>query len=587
MSKVADCSFIHFVYPFLFDPSSFAERVARVEAATCHSNTRAGEELPMWLPLWKEKGFPRDDMLAYVAGFLNPEDAGRATARVWKLNDRLDEAFGLAGRADWELVRREKKDEKAIPFSFGEVGSGSSSLFAAQLALFRVGVGFVTVRVRPESEDVLDWLEFVSNFRFVKGQRQLTVRATKASHDAATGEVKAADFFPPSAAGGVRDKEGGGRVFVDVLDALLRSGSLSPGEEWWKDVFIPEQVMPFAVIYVDGPEGDEAARAESAEAGPQAQAGVAHAGLPEDFQLIYMLRNFFHAPQGSNPAPEDLAPDHSSIIPYAERCWFIFSLDGGHFLARDAPQTHFFRRTLPDHLRDQYFLLFLIVLQQRFALMSISQDVVMKWLTEADEEKRAEAFGGIRDRLLDFAAHGLFTQVMQREHHHRAYRKWQEVFQIKALYDDVRDEVKEIHDFLQMKRTERIKQLAEERTVAEQERAAAEQAREREARALAEQLKREADERERAAQERASRLERTIGLLTVCFGVPALIISFLGINIPGLTTTSEGMRVWAALLIVLGISAVCVSTILLSLRRYVNRAVKAGVEAKGGGQDAR
>src|SRR5215213_9025633 len=200
MSKVADCSFVHFVYPFLFDPAGFRERVARLDEATCDSNTRAAEALKMWVPLWKEKGFPRDDMLAYVAGFLNPKDPDKATARVWKLNDRLDEAFGLGGRADWELVGNERRAAKAIPFRFGEVGSGSSSLFAVQLALFRVGVGFLTVRASPESDEVSDWLEFVSNFRFVKGQRQLTVRATKVSRDAETGEVKPRDFFPPPAA---------------------------------------------------------------------------------------------------------------------------------------------------------------------------------------------------------------------------------------------------------------------------------------------------------------------------------------------------------------------------------------------------
>src|SRR5215213_8684636 len=171
MSKVADCSFVHFVYPFLFDPAGFRERVARLDEATCDSNTRAAEALKMWVPLWKEKGFPRDDMLAYVAGFLNPKDPDKATARVWKLNDRLD-----------------------------EVGAGSSSLFAVQLALFRVGVCLLTVRASPESDEVSDWLEFVSNFRFVKGQRQLTVRATKVSRDAETGEVKPRDFFPPPAA---------------------------------------------------------------------------------------------------------------------------------------------------------------------------------------------------------------------------------------------------------------------------------------------------------------------------------------------------------------------------------------------------
>src|SRR5205085_2771895 len=288
----------------------------------------------------------------------------------------------------------------------------------------------------------------------------------------------------------------------------------------------------------------------------------------EDFQLIFMLRNFYHPPQGSTPAPEVFMSDQPALIPYAERCWFIFSLDGGSFLACDAPQDDFFRHTMPAHLRDQYYLLLLIVLHQRFTLMSISQEVVTKWLTERDEEKRILAFRHIRDRLLDFTAHGLFTQVMQREHHHRSYRKWQQVFQIRNLYEEVRDEVREMHDYLQMRRTERIKQLAEERKNQMAAQAAAEATREREAKVLAEQRKKDIEDRERAAQERADRLERTIGLLGICFGVPALVISFLGINIAG-RTANEGLEIWQAFAIVLGISAVFVSAILLLLRKYM------------------
>ena len=68
--------------------------------------------------------------------------------------------------------------------------------------------------------------------------------------------------------------------------------------------------------------------------------------------------------------------------------------------------------------------------------------------------------------------------------------------------------------------------------------------------------------------------------MTVCFGVPALIIGFLGINIPGFTTSGDGLQLWEALALVLGISLVLVLTTLLTLRGYVNRAVAAQVAAK-------
>ena len=574
MRKVADCSFVHFVYPFLFDTESFAARVKQLDAAMCKSETRANRDLPMWQPLWKEKGFPRDDMLASVADFLNPKDSDKATARVWKLNDSLDEAFGLAERAAWELLKPGRQKGRVIPFHLGESGGSKSSRFAVQLALFRVGVGFLTVRATPDSEDLDEWLTFISRFRFVKGQRKYVVRATKSVRDAETQELKSVEFFPPIAAAkrpaavatsaGVAtaptkttaaEEDDAEKHFIDILDALLRSGSLSEGEEWWTDVFIPEQLIPFAALYVDEETetqaiGELAAADKATSEAHDFAAAQQEQQRREDFQLIYMLRNFYHPPQGTNPAPEDLGAEQPAIIPYAERCWFIFSLDGGSFLACDAPQTDFFRHTMPDHLRDQYYLLLLIVLHQRFTLMSLSQDVATKWLTERDEEKRIKAFRSIRDRLLDFTAHGLFTQVMQREHHHRCYRKWQEVFQIQDLYEEVRDEVREMNDYLQTLRTEQLGQLAEDRKKQIEAQTAADK------------------QREREAQERATRLERIIGLIGICFGVPALVIGFLGINLAELTT-GQGLKIWQAVTSVLGVSAVSVFVIWLMLRKHM------------------
>jgi hypothetical protein len=584
MRKVADCSFVHFVYPFLFEAMEFDDRVAQLEAATCNSGTEANEDLLMWIPLWKEKGFPRDDMLTYVAGFLNPKNSKQATARFWKLNDKLDEAFGLARCADWQLVKKGKKKEKVIPFRFGEVGSSSDSLFAVQFALFRVGVGFLTVRTRPESNEVNDWLDFISNFRFVKGQRQFVIRATKRVKDRDTHQIENVEFFPALAVdtsdkdvtnrppdegiNGAKGAEKDHRLFIEILDALLRTGSLKAGDDpWWNEIFIPEQMIPFAIVYVDEETKDKKTDPQPAHTGRalnqarEIDAAALEKQSQEDTHLIYMLRNFFRPGQGKNPAPEDLALNHPSLIPYAERCWFIVSLDGSSFLACDAPrEPSFFRQTMPDHLRDQYLLLLLIVLHQRFALMSFSHDVVTKWITEKDIDKRMIAFRRIRDRLLGFTAHGLFTQIMQREHHHRSYRKWQEVFQIKDLYEEIRDEVREMYDYLQMRRNERIKELVEEQKRQMADRVAAE------------------EKREKEAKKSSERLERIIGLLGICFGVPALVIGFLGINIPGVTTETEGLRIWLGLVIVLGISVISVTTILLLLRRYINRAVEEKIE---------
>jgi hypothetical protein len=177
--------------------------------------------------------------------------------------------------------------------------------------------------------------------------------------------------------------------------------------------------------------------------------------------------------------------------------------------------------------------LLLLVLHQRFALMGLSEAVAQHWLVNGDagsEEEREVAFARIRDGLLSFTARGHFIQVMQREHHHRCYRKWQETFQVEQLYQEVHHEVREMYDYLLMRRTARIQQLQEE------------QRRQLVAGAQAEVA------RERAAQERAQRLEGRISTLGVGIGVPALILSFLGINLAGITT-GDGLSLWMAVLI--------------------------------------
>jgi hypothetical protein len=65
-------------------------------------------------------------------------------------------------------------------------------------------------------------------------------------------------------------------------------------------------------------------------------------------------------------------------------------------------------------------------------------------------------------RLLSFTARGYFSQVMQRAHHHRCYCRWQELFLLDRLFREVSEEIQEMHNYLLMKRTEKLERLAEQ-----------------------------------------------------------------------------------------------------------------------------
>ena len=88
---------------------------------------------------------------------------------------------------------------------------------------------------------------------------------------------------------------------------------------------------------------------------------------------------------------------------------------------------------------------------------------------------------------------------MQREHHHRVYRRWLEAFQIERLCAEVSSEIREMFEYSLLLRTERIADLQQEEAG-----------------------------RERSRQERIDLLERRLGQPAFIFGAPGLVVGFLG-----------------------------------------------------------
>jgi hypothetical protein len=406
---VQDVSFARFVYPFLFAPETFDGRVAAATKAAWTGRERA-------LPVWGGQRFPEDDLLPHVANYLNREEGGPSTARLWRMtqNALRSPNGGLGAQADWTLGCTS--------------GPYTLLLNSIQLALFRVGVGFLTIEARPKSAEVNTWLDFVHFFRYLRRKETVWVEATRR-----TGPGKMEPFFPEPAGGLAAHPDGGG-TFSEIVDAVLRTAAL-PGETqpWWSEVFVPGQALPYVCLFEDGLDAVERPK------------------------RLHQLRNFFHCGQQLRPTVADLrVDDHPRLLQYTDGQWFVFSLDGGAFVAFDAPaDDRFFRDTLPQHIGSTYFLLFLLALHQRFAMMMLSEEVARNWLV-GNEPEREASFARIRDTLLAFTARGRFAQVMQQEHHHAVYLRWQETFQVDRLYAEVSDEVREMANYVLVRRTERI-----------------------------------------------------------------------------------------------------------------------------------
>jgi hypothetical protein len=414
--KIGNESFIYFVYPFLFDQEHFFELRDKVNNAQWQGRNQKRN-------IWTTQRFSEDDLLPYVARYLNPSDESQPTAHLWHMDrDALESPLYIGANAKWSLTH-----------PYGEIPFHIESI---QLVLFYVGVGFITIKSSPINDDINDWQDFLHYFRFIKGQRGVGIKAQRQ-----VGRGQTEPYFSEPA-GGVGKHPDGTGILGDIIDGLLLY--MKPDEEenetWWSEVFIPGQMLPFAALFVEN---------------------IAEI---DDSQLLYRVRNFFHSRQVINPSQDDLRSDNPALLPYTGRQWFLFSLDGGAFVGCDVPKTEFFQQTLPDHLSRQYFLLFLITLHQRFALMMLSDIVAKHWLVRpgtTSETEREKTFENILGNLFSFTTRGYFAQVMQQEHHHRCYRKWQETFQLERLYSEVSKEIQEIHNYLLICRTERIQQISE------------------------------------------------------------------------------------------------------------------------------
>lgn len=466
-ANVLDGSFLRFSLAFSYD--HHAHPLQELSARVMHSGGSPGPSSPLF---WEPGPFPREGMIAHVGRFLNPpDDAHPPTARMWRLADASMRApAGLGAQGEWSLVTPR--------------GAMDIRVASVDLALFSFGVGFVSIEVTPKERSLEAWLDTLHYFRVADGRQKVGLAARRR-----TGRDSWEPYWPPCAGGGAAAPEGNGTIGA-IFEGLLQSIA-APGEgAWWRHVFVPGLLLPYACVMVDCD------------------------GAREDAGILYRVRGFFHSHQDILP-PTGWQAESPSLLPYAERQWHVFSLEGGAFVALDPPATPFFRENLPQRVRQEYWLLFILAQHQRFALVSLSERVAEAWLPSGvhSPAERQQVFATIQSDMLGFTARGFFSQVMQRENHHRAFRRWQEVLELGRLYDEVRDEVAAMHSESQLQAAQ--------------------------------------------AEQRATRsVERFIRIFGLAIGVPSLMFSFLAMNASGIRDALDGASFWQLFVMALAAAGV-------------------------------
>lgn len=482
-----------FVFPFYIDQDRFApdDIVESIDSATRPG--RDDRQMKVWE---REDRYDNVEVLPHLKRYINPrEDTGAyRTVNFWKLSGFMLQSpkalgAGSGGQQSWTIGSTYANPPVDIEFDLEQV----------ELALFSTaGVGLLTILAKPTVNDLESWLSFVHFFRFAHGQRRVSLTVPREDQ-----QGQPQPFVPFQ----IDDHEDGSNEFTlsRVIEHLLDSISASDGEErWWAPALDRARLLSYMVLLVDDVPDDQ---------------------IPA---LSYQLRNAFHSRQivstGHTPHPSS----NPNALELGNKQWMLFSIGGGAFLGCDVQARTFHRDNFPRTLGCEYYLLYLVVLQQRFGLIFLSEQVARDWLGK-DASVRKHAFARIRDRLMEFTARGFFSQVMLEERHHMTYQKWQSIFQVRDLWQEVNDEVREMYYDAVLQQNE-----------------------------MAEQLQRS---RERVRHSRDRRVQVFFGLLATVLGGPGVALATLEVG---------GMQgwYWAAGGFVAGLSLMAAVVLVLIRSRF-------------------
>jgi len=318
-------------------------------------------------------------------------------------------AFGYiftdAGLSELSLPR--------LGFSFRVPGRPNvqADITGAQVGIFRLGVGFVSLEIKPRSGALPDWLDALHYLRFYRGRGE-RLRGSEPQSDVVSLRIE--DFLEPMLAAVTLDGERS--PFVGKDDDTARLDGLRI-----KELYTRGELLTYATLFADG--------------------------VPEDSQrhLLYTVVNRYRSASQATPAEVD--DDEFWCLPYQGGQQFLNSIEGSAFVAFDAGHTQFDLDTLPSHLRTTYFTLFLLALLQRFALDQLSEAVALSTGLVLTGSERGHARGELMritdldSRLLDFTGRCYFVQVSQTAHHHGYYTHLREVNEIEGRYREVTEEI--------------------------------------------------------------------------------------------------------------------------------------------------
>ena len=326
---------------------------------------------------------------------------------TWRVSqDFFHEWTGYS--AHWKLCFRRDGKPINIEFQFQKI----------ELVVCRGGIAFVIIHTEPKTDSPDDWLDFVHYFRFINGERNVSLDGER--------------IIPEE------NKNDATREFQFVgclakrIEKLFRCVDGSGIEIVFDRDSIDSQVVSYPIIFLNSAGENETQF--------------------ENFRI--RLRNGFHSQQNVFRSAEISNPELFQIE-YTKNHWFIFSLSGCSFLAVDSPDSEYFRTALPHHLKHRYGTILWLSIYQRLLLTKLSLKVASEWLP-GNRKSKTRLFDELRNEMISFTASGFFSQVATHENYQLFYERIQEEFRIPGFYDEVRNEIRELFEFLQVQQANRL-----------------------------------------------------------------------------------------------------------------------------------
>jgi hypothetical protein len=420
-----DRSYIWFLYPFNYRTISYD---ILIDSFTQLSWEGRNKRYPVWSTN-NITHLPDLGLLPGINKFLDCESKTRVfSVGSWKLSNeaRTSVKSGFGGsKIKWVL---EIQKIKEIPFE----------ILAIELFLFKTGVGFLNFQIKLLGKEISssDWTDFIHYFRFLGGERGKNNQIKTYLF----GKECCRPFFPAFLGKG--ESENTGFYFSEIITSLLQAGCESMDMDLGlKNAYINNYFIPYSYTCVEG-----------ADAAHKSDFLSRITGFLNSSAIVYKDKQSVEYEQ-----------KHQTLI--WKDHYFISSLEGGGMVAFDPPDEPFFKFGIPDHISKHYYLLYLIALQQKFFLTSISENIANDWLIAKKSENNSDDYYQIllnnffetQESLLFFTSIGNFAQIMHSQHHHDIYIKWREILEIDRLYNEVKSEIQNIYNFLNIK-TERINQ---------------------------------------------------------------------------------------------------------------------------------